>query len=118
MTTPTEPMVRADGTYPTVDLRKPVTFATVVQTRVHGVDGANPGPGLRSNLDYFLEAIDIAQGYGGRSDLLLFHDHRLLRLDPRAALPHRHRGAGTGSRRSGQEGEAAQLLHRLRHLRP
>lgn len=74
MTTPTEPMVRADGTYPVTNLRKPVTFATVVQTRVHGIDGTNPGPGLRSNLDYFLETIDIAQGYGGRSDLLLFHE--------------------------------------------
>lgn len=74
MTTPTEPMVRADGTYPTVELRKPVTFATVVQTRVQGIDGNNPAAGLRRNLDYFLETIDIAQGYGGRSDLLLFHE--------------------------------------------
>ncbi|MBW7931450.1 MAG: hypothetical protein H3C57_09165, partial [Gammaproteobacteria bacterium] len=46
MTTPTEPMVRADGTYPTVELRKPVTFATVVQTRVQGIDGNNPAAGL------------------------------------------------------------------------
>jgi predicted amidohydrolase len=67
-------MVRADGTYPTVKLRQDVITAAVVQTRVNGVSGANPGPDLRRNLDYFLECIDIAQGYGGRSDLLLFHE--------------------------------------------
>ena len=67
-------MVRSDGTYPTVELRAPVVHAAVVQTRVIGVDGANPGPGLRRNLDYFLECIDMAQGYGGRCNLLLFHE--------------------------------------------
>lgn len=74
MTTTTETMVRADGTYPTVELRRPVTFATVVQTRVQGIDGNNPAAGLKRNLDYFLETIDIAQGYGPPSDLLLFHE--------------------------------------------
>jgi predicted amidohydrolase len=74
MAKPTEPMVRADGTYPTIDLRQDAIMAAVVQTRVHGVNGANPGPDIRRNLDYFLECIDIAQGYGGRSDLLLFHE--------------------------------------------
>lgn len=67
-------MVRADGTYPTVTLRQDAITAAVVQTRVMGIDGSNPGPGLRRNLDYFLECIDIAQGYGGRADLLLFHE--------------------------------------------
>ncbi len=69
-----EPMVRQDGTYPTARLRQDVITAAVAQTRVLGVDGTNPGPDLRRNLDYFLECIDIAQGYGGRSDLLLFHE--------------------------------------------
>ena len=69
-----EPMVREDGTYPGAELRKPAFFAAVVQTRVQGVDGANPGPDLRRNLDYFLECIDIAQGYGPPNDLLLFHE--------------------------------------------
>jgi predicted amidohydrolase len=69
-----EPLVRADGTYPTAKLRQDVITAAVVQTRVQGVDGANPAPDLKRNLDYFLECIDIAQGYGGRSDLLLFHE--------------------------------------------
>jgi predicted amidohydrolase len=74
MTRNEQPMVRADGTYPSAKLRQDVITAAVVQTRVQGVDGANPGPDLRRNLDYFLECIDIAQGYGGRSDLLLFHE--------------------------------------------
>ncbi len=74
MTETTEPMVREDGTYPTVDLRRDTIIATVVQTRVSGVDGANPGPDIRKNLDYFLECIDIAQGQGMPSDLLLFHE--------------------------------------------
>jgi predicted amidohydrolase len=69
-----EPMVREDGTYATVPLRKEMIAATVVQTRVSGVDGANPGPDIRKNLDYFLECIDIAQGSGMPSDLLVFHE--------------------------------------------
>jgi len=69
-----EPMVREDGTYPTVPLRKDMIVASVVQTRVSGVDGSNPGPDIRKNLDYFLECIDIAQGPGIPNDLLLFHE--------------------------------------------
>ena len=66
--------VRADGTYPTVPLRSDNVTVAVVQTRVHGVDGDNPAPDIKNNLDYFIECIDAAQGYGGRSDLLLFHE--------------------------------------------
>ena len=69
----TETMVREDGTYPTVELRRDQIIASVVQTRVGGVDGANPGPDIKKNLDYFLECIDIAQS-GMPSDLLLFHE--------------------------------------------
>ena len=72
--TPLDPMVRADGTYPTIPLRQEAITAAVVQTRVQGINGANPGPDLKRNLDYFLECIDIAQSSGGRSDLLLFHE--------------------------------------------
>ena len=67
-------LVQEDGTYPTVPLRKDLIIASVVQTRVNGVDGSNPGPDIRRNLDYFLESIDIAQGNGPPSDLLLFHE--------------------------------------------
>ncbi len=67
-------LVRADGTYPTVPLRQDAIMATVVQTRVQGVNGANPGPDIQRNLAYFLECIDIAQGFGPPSQLLLFHE--------------------------------------------
>jgi hypothetical protein len=66
--------VRADGTYPTAPLRSDAVTVAVVQTRVHGVSGDNPAPEIKSNLDYFVECIDAAQGYGGRADLLLFHE--------------------------------------------
>ena len=68
------PMVREDGTYPTAELRRDQINAAVVQTRVGGVNGDNPGPDIQRNLDYFLESIDIAQGYGPPNDLLLFHE--------------------------------------------
>ncbi len=75
-------LVREDGSYPTVPLRKPVTAIAVVQTRVRGVDGANPAAGIRENLDYTLSCIDKAQGYGGRSDLLCFHEFPLQGYQP------------------------------------
>lgn len=74
MTESDNSLVREDGTYPTVELRRDQIIASVVQTRVGGVDGANPGPDIQRNLDYFLECIDIAQGSGIPSDLLLFHE--------------------------------------------
>ena len=64
MTQNGDPMVRSDGTYPSVELRKDFTTVAVVQTRVMGVDGENPAPGLQANLDYMLESIDTAQGWG------------------------------------------------------
>ncbi len=71
----TEPsMVREDGTYPVAKLRKDTITASVVQTRVQGVRGDHIQQDIQANLDYFLECIDIAQGYGGPSDLLLFHE--------------------------------------------
>lgn len=71
-------MVREDGTYPTVELRKDTITASVVQTRVKGVRGSNAKEDLRANMDYFLECIDIAQGFGGPSDLLLFHEFPIM----------------------------------------
>ena len=71
-------MVREDGTYPTADLRKDAITAAVVQTRVQGVRGGHAKEDLRANLDYFMECIDIAQGYGGPSDLLLFHEFPIM----------------------------------------
>lgn len=70
-------MVREDGTYPTVPLRKDRITISVVQTEVHGVPGDNPEPALKENLEYMLNSIDAANGYGGPSDLLLFHEFPL-----------------------------------------
>lgn len=70
-------MVREDGTYPTVPLRKDRITISVVQTEVHGAPGDNPEPILKENLQYMLDSIDAANGYGGPCDLLLFHEFPL-----------------------------------------
>lgn len=69
--------VRHDGTYETVALRSPKVSVGIVQTPVRAVDGDNPEPGIRDNLDYMLNAIDKAQQTGGRCDLLCFHEFPL-----------------------------------------
>jgi predicted amidohydrolase len=74
-------MVREDGTYPTIDLRRDTIVTTVAQTRVMGCSGANPKKDLRRNLDYFLECIDIAQSGGPPSDLLVFHEFPITGFD-------------------------------------
>ena len=66
------------GTSPTEELRKDAINAAVVQTRVQGVRGSHATEDLRANMDYFLECIDIAQGYGGPADLLLFHEFPIM----------------------------------------
>jgi len=70
-------MVSHDGTYETVPLRSDRIAIAVVQTPVRGVDGDNPEPGIRDNLNYLLETIDKAQNVGGRCDLLCFHEFPL-----------------------------------------
>jgi len=70
----TSTMVRSDGTYASLPLKKDTISITIAQTRVNGVDGKNPAKDIKNNLDYMLECIDIAQGYGGRSDLICFHE--------------------------------------------
>lgn len=66
-------MVRGDGTYPTVPLRKENVSIGIVQTRVRGVDGDNPAPDMAENLQYVLDCIDRAQ-QSGPCDLLCFHE--------------------------------------------
>jgi predicted amidohydrolase len=66
-------MVREDGTYPTVPLRKGKVAIGIVQTRVRGVDGDNPEPGMKENLKYVLDCIDRAHN-SGPCDLLAFHE--------------------------------------------
>lgn len=73
----TPKMVHADGTYPVAPLRKDSIGVAVVQTRVNGVDGDSPASDIQSNLDYMLECIDAAQGWGPPSDLLCFHEFPL-----------------------------------------
>ena len=113
-----EPMVREDGTYPTESLRRDMIVATVVQTRVNGVDGANPAPGIRRNLDYFKESIDIAQ-VGLPSDLLLFHEFPITGFTEWTREQHYNLAIevpGPGGRGNRPESKAIQLLYRFRHL--
>jgi predicted amidohydrolase len=70
-------MVRHDGTYETAPLRSEMISIGIVQTPVRGVDGDDPEPGIRDNLNYLLETIDKAQEVGGRCDLLCFHEFPL-----------------------------------------
>jgi predicted amidohydrolase len=66
--------VRSDGTYDTVPLRKPTIELGVVQSRVRGVDASNPQVGLKSNLAHMLELIDKSFHFGGKPDILFFHE--------------------------------------------
>ena len=70
----TPQMVRHDGTYPVEPLRKDAITASVVQTRVNGVNGDAPAGDIKRNLAYMVECIDAAQGWGPPSDLLCFHE--------------------------------------------
>ncbi len=70
-------MIRPDGTYETVPLRSDSVAVGIVQTRAVGIDGDAPAAGLRANLDYVLGCIDKAQQFGGRCDLLCFHEFPL-----------------------------------------
>ena len=40
------------------------------------------GPGLRANLEHMLELIDKSQFYGGKKDLLCFHEFPLQGWNP------------------------------------
>jgi predicted amidohydrolase len=75
-------LVEADGSYAVVPLRQEKIAVGVVQTKVRGLDGDNPAPGMAENLKYLLDCIDAAQGYGGRCDLLCFHEFALQGFRP------------------------------------
>ena len=62
------------GEYKKVSLKKDVVTIAAIQSRVRAVDGNNPGPGKRDNLNHMLDLIDKAQFYGGPKDLLCFHE--------------------------------------------
>ncbi len=84
--TPT--LVRADGTYETVPLRKERIAAAVVQGRLLAVDPAKARDGLRANVEHMCEQLDATHGYFGRKDLVAFHGFALQGWDrwDRAAL--------------------------------
>jgi predicted amidohydrolase len=69
--------VRPDGTYDTVPLRKSTIELGVVQSRVRGVDAANARVGLKDNLSHMLELIDASFHFGGKPDILFFHEFPL-----------------------------------------
>lgn len=64
----------SDGSYPVVALRSENVVVAMMQTRVRAVDGRNPAPGLKANLEHMLWCIDAAQYYGVRKDYLAFHE--------------------------------------------
>jgi predicted amidohydrolase len=69
--------VRGDGTYDSVPLRQPTIQLGVVQSRVRGVDARSPQQGLKENLAHMLDLIDASFHFGGRPDILFFHEFPL-----------------------------------------
>ncbi|MEM9169134.1 MAG: nitrilase-related carbon-nitrogen hydrolase [Pseudomonadota bacterium] len=69
--------VSPNGDYETIDLAKPVVRLGVVQSRVRGVETSSAGALRRTrgdNLRHMLDLIDASQGWGGRKDILFFHE--------------------------------------------
>ncbi len=60
--------------YARVPLKKDVVSVSAIQSRVRAVDGGSPRRGIRENLNHTVELIDKAQFYGGKKDLLCFHE--------------------------------------------
>lgn len=60
--------------YARVPLKKDVISVSGIQSRVRAVDGGSPRRGIRENLNHMVELIDKAQFYGGKKDLLCFHE--------------------------------------------
>ena len=71
---PAEHIYSPDGTYATVPLKQDMVTLSVVQSRVRAVDINNLKATRKANLDHMLELIDGAQGWGGKSDILFFHE--------------------------------------------
>jgi len=66
--------VRPDGTYDTVPLTKDSWTLAVIQARVRAVDEKNAKQSRKANLDHMLDLIDTSQSWGGKKDLLFFHE--------------------------------------------
>lgn len=79
----TKVSVPANGrNYARTELRSPNVTVSAVQSRIRSVDGNNPAPGIRANLDHMLDLIDKAQFFGQRKDLLCFHEFPLQGWNP------------------------------------
>ncbi len=75
--------VPANGrAYSRVELQQDIVTVSAVQSRVRAVNGKNPQKGIRANLDHMLELIDKAQFFGGKKDLLCFHEFPLQGWNP------------------------------------
>ena len=71
---PDEHVMSGDGTYASVPLKKDMIALGVVQTRVRAVDVDDLRRTRQANLDHLLRSIDAAQGWGGKKDILFFHE--------------------------------------------
>ncbi|MEM7569323.1 MAG: nitrilase-related carbon-nitrogen hydrolase [Pseudomonadota bacterium] len=70
-------LVAADGDYKKLPLAKPFVRLGVMQTRVRGIDSGSSreaAKGRKANLEHMLDTIDAASGWGGRKDILFFHE--------------------------------------------
>lgn len=63
--------------YERVPLRRDSVVVSAVQSRIRAVDGKAPARGIRENLAHMIGLIDKTQYYGGRKDLLCFHEFPL-----------------------------------------
>jgi predicted amidohydrolase len=68
--------------YDRVPLRRDVVTVGAIQTRIRAVDGQSPAKGIRANLAHLLDVIDKVQNFGGRKDLLCFHEFPLQGWNP------------------------------------
>jgi predicted amidohydrolase len=66
--------MQTDGLYPTAPLTKDGVSLGVVQSRVRAVEVGRLRQTRQDNLAHMLDLIDNAQGWGGRSDILFFHE--------------------------------------------
>jgi predicted amidohydrolase len=68
--------------YDRVPLRRDTVIVGAIQTRIRAVDGQSPAKGIRANLAHMLDVIDKVQNFGGRKDLLCFHEFPLQGWNP------------------------------------
>lgn len=75
--------VPANGrNYARVPLRRDSVVVSAVQSRIRSVDSQSPAKGIRENLAHMIDLIDKTQFYGGRKDLLCFHEFPLQGWNP------------------------------------